>query len=454
MAAILPEDCRFPLSEGGVWYRLRERLSTSRTMTADREKLTDIARREALRVVRGCLRAGGMVASAEIPGYPQVWARDSVITLLGALGADDTEINRSLAASVRLLTRHQTPLGLVPNNVHIRTRRPNFQAYADGGLWLVIGVAAYYRATGDLAFLKRYYPAAKKVLGWYEYQDVDQTGLVTMTEGSDWQDLFATRGKGLTVNVLYYLALQKAASMARTLGEEERAGRYRKRSAALKRRINRHFWYGGDPAALLVHLEPSMSTEIFSREGLDSLGREHAVPKKRILRHESYYLPYLTFRGFGEWFDSLGNLLAILSGVAGRERSGKILDLIARRKIDRPGPVKAIDPAIRPSDPDWRYFYVFDDLNLPHRYHNGGIWPFIGGFYVGALVKMKRFREAGAALEKLARLNRKGRKGEWEFNEWLEGESGEPLGMAKQAWSAGMYLWADRAIRERKTPFF
>jgi len=145
-------------------------------MTAAREKLTETARREALRVVRGCGRKGGMLASATIPGYPQVWARDSMITLLGAVLAGATEIDRSLEASVKLLVQNQTPLGLIPNNVHIRTLKPNFQAYADGGLWLVIGIAAYFRATGDRAFLKRYFPAVKKTLRWYEHQDVDQTG--------------------------------------------------------------------------------------------------------------------------------------------------------------------------------------------------------------------------------------------------------------------------------------
>lgn len=423
-------------------------------MTSTHDSLTETARREALRVVRGCIREGGILASAKIPGYPQVWARDSMITLLGAVLADDAEINRSLEESVKLLLHHQTPLGVIPNNVHIRTRRANFQAYADGGLWLVIGIAAFFRNTGNLPFLERSYPAVKKILTWYGYQDVDQTGLVTMNEGSDWQDLFATRGKGLTVNILYFLALKKAAGLAKKLGEDQPAKRYLARAESLKRRINRHFWYGGDPTNLLPHLKPSMSTEVFSREGLDSLKRKHAVPEKRLLRECSYYLPYLTFRGFGEWFDSLGNLLAIISGVAGGKRAEAILELIARRKIDRPGPVKAIDPPVQPSDPDWRYFYIFDNLNLPHRYHNGGIWPFIGGFYVAALVKMKQWGPAAVALKELARINQEGREGEWEFNEWLEGKTGKPLGMVFQAWSAGMYLYADHCLRQRKTPFF
>ena len=36
------------------------------------------------------------------------------------------------------------------------------------------------------------------------------------------------------------------------------------------------------------------------------------MPEKRYLTDEQYYLPYLGFRSLGEWFDSFGNILAIL----------------------------------------------------------------------------------------------------------------------------------------------
>jgi hypothetical protein len=51
-----------------------------------------------------------------------------------------------------------------------------------------------------------------------------------------------------------------------------------------------------------------------------------------------------------------------------------------------PYPTKAIYPPIYPSEHEWREYYRSRNLNLPHQYHNGGIWPMIGGFHVAALV--------------------------------------------------------------------
>ena len=48
-------------------------------------------------------------------------------------------------------------------------------------------------------------------------------------------------------------------------------------------------------------------------------------------------------------------------------------------------PLRSLTPVVRPGDPDWRDYY--GTLNVPHHYHNGGVWPFIGGFYVAALVR-------------------------------------------------------------------
>jgi len=38
-----------------------------------------------------------------------------------------------------------------------------------------------------------------------------------------------------------------------------------------------------------------------------------------------YYLPWVAFREYGDWCDSLGNLLAILTGVADGHRAEHIL---------------------------------------------------------------------------------------------------------------------------------
>jgi hypothetical protein len=119
-----------------------------------------------------------------------------------------------------------------------------------------------------------------------------------------------------------------------------------------------------------------------------------------------------------------------------------------------PYPTKAIYPPIYPGEPHWRDYYRSRNLNLPHQYHNGGIWPMIGGFHVAALVRHGWQADAQRMLVSLANANREGINDEWEFNEWLHGERGHPMGFAQQAWSAAMFLYAERAVETGTLPLF
>lgn len=355
-------------------------------------------------------------------GHHQVWARDSMIASLGARLVPDDQIQDALQASVNLLKTRRSATGAIPNNVDGATLRPNFRAYADGGLWWVIGSS----------ILSPDPEIVREVLRWYECQDVDQSGLLSMQESSDWQDLFCTRGQGLYLNCLYVLALRAAASIF----SAEEGEQYLRRAAATAERVNAYFWYAGD-GKLARHLSRQVSTEGIPEQ--DSLGRRRWQPVKRYLADEQYYLPYLAFREVGEWFDSLGNLLAILAGIADAPRAGAILDLIERHSLDT-WPLRSLTPAVQPGDRDWRDYY--GALNIAYHYHNGGVWPFIGGFYVAALTKTGRHDAAAKALRELAVLNQRG-----QFNEWHHGETGEPMGVHDQAWSAGMYLFACECVR-------
>jgi hypothetical protein len=372
---------------------------------------------KAVEVLKLCATSAGLKASGARVGHHQVWARDSMITLLGARFVSDGQIQAALLASVATLRQKQASTGAIPNNVDCATLRPNFRAYADAGLWWIIGST----------LLAPDREAIAAVLDWYACQDVDQSGLLSMQESADWQDLFCTRGKGLYLNCLYVLALKAA-------GEHERA-------CVVAEKINRFFWYEGD-GNMLRHIAHTFSTE--SQQAQDSLGRKRWLPVKRDLISEHYYLPYLGFRAVGEWFDALGNLLAILSGVAGEARAHTILDFIKRHGMAA-APIRSLTPVIEPGHPDWRDYYGM--LNLPHHYHNGGIWPFIGGFYVAALVKAGRLPEAKSVLRRLAALNRDG-----EFNEWHHGETRQPMGVVAQAWSAGMYVFACECVERSEVP--
>ena len=354
-----------------------------------------------------------------------------MIALLGGRFAGDDRIQRTLRASVETLRRAQADTGAIPNNVDVATSRANFRAYADAGLWWIIGGSLL---DPDLSTIRA-------VLRWYECQDVDQSGLLSMQESADWQDLFCTRGKGLTLNCLHVIALLAASRVAAAAGDTAQSAAWLRKAERAAALVNQFFWYRGD-GDMLRHISHTFSTE--NKHERDSLGRKRWLPVKRYLLDEQYYLPYLGFRAAGEWFDCLGNLLAILSGIADADQSQQILDFISRHKL-HVHPLASIYPAVQPGDPDWRDYYGM--LNLPGHYHNGGIWPFIGGFYVAALAHCGRHSEAARALERLATLNASGH-----FNEWHSGITGEPLGVEHQAWSAGMYLFASECVESGAAP--
>ena len=358
----------------------------------------------AIQSLRRCCCQWGLKASGRLVGHHQIWARDSMIALLGARFVQDNQIQEALQASISLLRDHRAPHSVIPNNVACGTLLPNFRAYADGGLWWIVG-STLLAPDPDVV---------RGILHWYEYQDVDQSGLLSMQEASDWQDLFCTRGKGLYLNCLYVMALRSVAALFQ--GEE--AICLRRRADLVTDRINDYFWYLGD-ANTQRHISHTFSTAGVPSQ--DSMGRPREMPEKQYLTGERYYLPYLGFRSLGEWFDSFGNILAILAGVADKKsRVTSFWDFISRYSLDL-WPLRSLTPVVRPGDADWRNYY--GSVNAPHHYHNGGVWPFLGGFYVAALVKTGRHEAAELALQRLAQLNQGG-----QFNEWHHGETGTPMG--------------------------
>jgi len=112
-------------------------------------------------------------------------------------------------------------------------------------------------------------------------------------------------------------------------------------------------------------------------------------------------------------------------------------------------------PFLRPEDPDWRPRYA--TYNLPGHYHNGGVWPFVCGFYIAALVAAGETHLAEEKLRALAALVRCSRTtlpGAYGFNEWFRAQDGEPAGQDWQTWSASMYLYAAACVETGTALYF
>ncbi|RME71091.1 MAG: glycogen debranching protein [Chloroflexi bacterium] len=401
--------------------------------------LIDLAYQKAQEVLDRECSPIGLMASPE--GYPHVWARDSVITSLGALLVPGHE--SCLRTSLETLAGQQSELGAIPNNVSVATGRLDHTnaGSVDSNLWFILGHAFQYWAWGDVDFLRRQWPVLEKALLWLRYQDSNGCGLLEVHEAADWADLLANRFNVLYDNVLWYAALRAMAKLSQTLGLD--GSRYTDMANDVCHKIRIVLWVGPENDA---EWGPNCPGHTEWRHTLSQVDP--------LLVKRPYFLPFVAFRDFGDYCDVFGNLLAVLFGVANPAQEKRILTYLRQVGIAEPYPVRVLHPAIYPGSKDWREYYRNNNLNLPHQYHNGGIWPFVGGFYVAALVKTGRLDEARHHLEKLAELNRLGVEQEWEFNEWCHGITGQPMGYAQQAWSAGMYIFAYHCVRAGHLPDF
>ncbi len=347
-------------------------------------------------------------------GYPEPYTRDLMISSLGILVSGNNKLLRSLRCVLETLAKNQSRLGHIPSLVHDSEDR----GASDTTPLFIMTVALLRQVIGESDFLEQ---AVQKAVEWMEYQSPANRSLVAQLPTSDWRDEQWVLGYGLYVNSIVYTYL-------RLLGQDEESAKFRE---AMGR-----FTIKGEIKPRRVH------------EGL-------------VLRHKPYYAlwSYKVYKS--EQFDLLGNSLAILAGIASPTRANHIVywvesecALMKKREeltVDLP---PNFFPYVRPGDPDWTPRY--EKYNQPGEYHNGGIWPFVCGFYIAALVAAGRCRLAERKLIVLTELLRPARKAEVEFgfNEWLRAQDGSPQGQDWQGWSAAMYLYATACVEQRRTPFF
>jgi len=373
--------------------------------------ITQEAYEKAINVLKCCSKPIGFYASGLPGGYEGLWARDSVISSLGT----EARFKNTSKKSLELLSANQSKLGQIPNAVgdyNLDRRSKITYNTIDSTLWYLIGHQIYAKSYKDTSLLKKYKKNIDKAFLWLAYQDPNEDGLLAQQPTMDWQDAFPHKyGRTINSHALYYTVL--------SMFDRKKLAEY------IKKVIN------GDIEKYLSLYDKKLG----------------------------YYLPWAWKNHDGdreqeEWFDTLGNLLAIVTGLASPAIAKSILKHIEREGINKPYPVKAIFPPIKKNDKEWHSYFSKCSAKDSYQYLNAGIWPFIGGFYIASLVKVKEFKKAEKELNNLAQANKLGVKKEWEFNEWLDGKTGKPKGASYQGWSAGTYIFAFNCVRDRKVLFF
>jgi len=347
-------------------------------------------------------------------GYPEPYTRDLMFSILGIAVSGNRKLIDSIRKVLETLAKNQTAHGHITSLVHNKDDR----GASDSTPLFLLGVGIFRKVTGETDFL---HEAVEKSLLWMEYQSPSDRYLVAQQPTSDWRDEQWMTGYGLFVNTLVY-------SYLRILGKHDRADKVREEMG--------RFTISGE------------TTRRHTQAGL-------------VVKHKPYYAFWAYKIYSSERFDLLGNSIAILSGLASPSRADEMVSWIEEEcaAMQKRGEL-AVDlppnffPYIQPADSEWLPRYSI--FNNPGDYHNGGIWPFICGFYVAALVAAKRYSLAGEKLVALTHCIKFSATGtvEFGFNEWIKAQDGKPMGQDWQTWSAALYLYAAKCVEEKGTPFF
>jgi glycogen debranching enzyme len=395
------------------------------TRYLDQQPLLEICRSRSVELLKRNMSPGGILAAtpsarADKRGYTAIFGRDAAVCAIGMALSGDKALERAAAVGLHTLAQHQAPNGQIAKFVDLQRQEADFWYLGciDSTLWWLIALALLDRLLPSGGLRRRYAKHVKLAIQWLLAQEHQHFFLLQQNEASDWADIMPRSGFVLYTNTLWYFVkrLYGIAHAPQTLG-------------------NFNGLFHPFSAGIAEYRRARLLNDYVLQRG----------------RNRDLYLSFVNFSFFGEEGDVFGNVLAVLLGLADDRAGARTLDALTKAQVNDPYPVRAVTRPIQQNSSLWRPYMARHRQNLVWQYHNGGIWPMVGGFWVTALVSSGRRQQAAEELVKLARACA---VKNWAFTEWLHGKTLTPRGMPGQSWNAAAYLMAERAVTEGVDPFF
>lgn len=376
-------------------------------------------RQQALTVIAKSVHSLGFLAAAKAgENYERVWSRDSAITALAVLLAEETKLYPVIKQSILTLGAQQKDNGLLPSNVGVDKVGRQMVSYGtlvgrvDAQTWWIIQSCLYLRVTQDEELATALLPKIERTLCLLEAWEFNNRHLVYTPLGGNWADEYILSGYTLYDNLLRYWALLLSAEIwpQRTA--------FRDKASAVQEAILVNFTKSTKHGAALIHQRAKQVWE----------------------KNNKNYLPtafdaaqYLT-----QW-DAAANGLALLLGFDIPGIEGFITQLLNDPKI---GQVPAFWPVIEPTDPQWALLeqqYNYQFKNAPYHFHNGGSWPVMSGILSLGL-SLSGQQQIATQIKQHYELFLT-QKDQVAFSEYINVNSQEPGGKKELCFSAAGYLF-------------
>jgi len=388
------------------------------TLDTDSLALIDTCSQASLALLESNLTPHGILAASRTEAavarrYTRIFGRDAAICVMAMCGSGVPALEQGAVASLDALAAQQAANGQIPKYVDPEGQDADFWYLGciDATLWWLIAVD-HVRRHGDVG-PARWEDGVARAIGWLLAQEHQHFRLLQQNEASDWADIMPRSGYVLYSNALWYDVKRRFA-------------------LAHAEETQYHFNHMFNP---------------FQRD----LPEYH---RARLLRHYArrgrrdpgLYLSFVNLAVVGDEGDVFGNVLAMQAGLADPAMASRIVDTVATARAADPYPVRVVLHPLSRQHELWRPYMGRHQQNDVHQYHNGGIWPFVGGFWVMALARAGQDELARAELARLAQVNA---LDDWRFTEWFHGRTLAPMGMAGQSWNAATFLLARRALEGR-----
>ncbi len=391
-----------------------------------------------LNLLRTCLTPSGFVASPIlVDNYARVWARDGVISGLAALASGDTELIAGMRQTLTTLSRHQGPHGEIPSNVTLDNHQSSYGQLVgrvDALLWYVIGVCAYIQHTRETDYQAFALPTVERALFLAACWQYNNRGLIYTPLSGNWADEYIQQGYVLSDQLLRLMALRCAARVFNRVEWEEQA-------LSLRQLLTVNYWPVAsscdDPLVYHPHAYRYQVTQQPTNE---------------------HWLPAFSPAGYATYFDGLAHALTLVTGLADSEQHQRAETYVQALEQDRGSALlPAFWPVIEPGDANWAELqsnHLYGQMkNQPYHYHNGGLWPVLTGLYAVGLVRYNERERAMHVLKAINAANMQGSAGaQWEFPEYLHGQTTAPMGTKYMAWSAAASILASQALYHAISP--
>ncbi|GJL73444.1 MAG: alkaline invertase [Nitrosomonas sp.] len=435
-------------------------------------KLIDTAWRELYKsVIEYKGQPVGTVAArdpgSDILNYDHCFVRDFAVSSFAFLMRGDTEIVRNfltimveLQGKVKYMSCYMAGKGLMPASFKVVMADGSVQLEADfgeksiarvspvdSGLWWLIVLRAYVRASGDTMLIKQpeFQQAIKLTLELFLETRFDMRPTLLVTDGAYMIDRrMGVYGYPFDIQSLLFAALSAARELLAENGYYYRS--ITERLTQLSDHLHQFYWLDFEQLNTIYRYK----VEGYGNQVINAFNIQPSTIKPALidwLPVEGGYFAgnvspgRMDFRYFAQ-----GNLLAIISSLATQDQSHKIMALIEQRWHDLVGqmPVKLCYPALEGND--WEIITGADPKNSAWSYHNGGNWPFLLWLFAAAAQKSGHSALAAQALKSAAK-----KLADECWPEYFDGHYGQLVGKEArrfQTWSVAGFLTAYQLLEQ------